>query len=160
MFQIQRMMIRNSAYQCRRQLPSLGHPCSDFHVVHVGLGRKIHLDDHFPDVVEQAGHETDILIFDMGSLCNQGRCRRRSEGMFPQLCAIFSAPPDRSANEHAQRELLEHLHTDHNHRLPDRGNLGAMSVISGICKTQDPRRQRRVARYDRRELFRTGVVVR
>src|SRR5439155_26690911 len=95
--------------------------------------------NHFPDIVEQAGHETDIFVFDMGSLCNQGRCRRRREGMFAQLCAIFSALSDRSANEYAQGELLEHVHADHNHRLPDRCNLGAMSIVGGICKAQDPR---------------------
>ena len=139
MFGNQRVVMCNGAHECWGQLPSLGYPCPDFRVIHLALSRKIHIDNHFPNVVEQAGHETEILLLNLGSLCNECRCLCRREGVFPELCAIFPTPPDCSADENTQRELLEHVHANDNHRVLNRADRRAMSIVGGICKTQDPR---------------------
>src|SRR5881628_3986741 len=97
----QGMVMCDSAHQGRRQIPSLGYPSADFRMIQFTLVRKIHIDNHFPDIVEQAGHETEILLLDLRSLCNQCRCLCRRERVFPELDAVFPALPDRCANERA-----------------------------------------------------------
>src|SRR5437899_9190243 len=122
MLHSQRMVMRNGTHECGRQIPSLGYPCADFRMIQLTLARKIRIDNHFPDIVEQAGHETEVLLLDLCSLCNECRCFCRREGVFPELHAIFPAPPDRSADESTERELLEHINADDHHRVLNRAD--------------------------------------
>src|SRR5437016_4158947 len=153
------MMMGNRIHQCRRELPSLGNARTHFRVIYFSVCGEIHIDDHFPDIMQQSGHEADVLILDPGSFCDQRGCGGRPERVFPELRAILSAAADRSADEHAQGQLLQHIHANENHRMFDRADLGAMAVISRICQGQYPCRQSLITRHDRGEFFRAGGVV-